>query len=212
MVEASKETVKNASASSNASGYLGDAGKPLPLHPIVASQIAAFTAATAIGFGLATQMTGFMLGGMRDAVRNSTRESDDAPSVSESISVSDDKVSAPVEVKQEAAVAEVSAKVAKPAPRRTAAPKAAAKKPAIEKAVVDPVARAKPKTRASNLKRISGLGPKVEELLHKAGVKTFADIAAWNEADIARFDRELGLDGRIVRDDWIGQARKLSGN
>lgn len=210
MVEASKETVKNASASPKASGYLGDAGKPLPLHPMVASQIAAFTAATAIGFGLATQITGLMLGGMRDAVRNSAPAGDDAPSVLEKGSVSDDKASGPVASKQ--VVTDAPVKVAKPASRRTATPKVNDKKPIIDVAAAESVVKAKPKTRASNLKRISGLGPKVEELLHKAGVKTFADIAAWSEADIARFDRELGLDGRILRDDWIGQARKLMGN
>lgn len=210
MVEASKETVKNASASPKASGYLGETGKPLPLHPMVASQIAAFTAATAIGFGLATQITGLMLGGMRDAVRNAAPTGDDAPVVSEKASVADDKVPAPVSAKKD--VADAPVKVAKPATKRTAAQKVIAKKPVIEAVAAEPAVKAKLKTRASNLKRISGLGPKVEELLHKAGVKTFADIAAWSEADIARFDRELGLDGRIVRDDWIGQARKLLGN
>jgi len=115
-------------------------------------------------------------------------------------------------MQQEHTVAEVSVKAVKPAPRRTAAPKVEVKKPAVEAVAAEPAAKAKPRAKTSNLKRISGLGPKVEELLHKAGVKTFADIAAWSESDIARFDRELGLEGRILRDDWIGQARKLMGN
>ncbi|MBW6420384.1 5' DNA nuclease [Rhizobium sp. XQZ8] len=59
-----------------------------------------------------------------------------------------------------------------------------------------------------DLKGISGIGPKLEGLLKEKGV-TVAKIAAWTNKDIARFDKELGFEGRIVRDDWVGQAKAL---
>ncbi len=63
-----------------------------------------------------------------------------------------------------------------------------------------------------DLKAISGIGPKLEQLLNKAGIHTFAQIAEWAAEDIAGFDRKFALMGRIERDDWIGQARKLMAN
>lgn len=62
-----------------------------------------------------------------------------------------------------------------------------------------------------DLKRISGIGPKVEQVLNGMGVTRFADIAAWTADDIAKFDTELGFSGRIERDDWVGQAKALAG-
>ena len=40
---------------------------------------------------------------------------------------------------------------------------------------------------------------------------SFAQIAAWSEADIDRIDDQLGrFKGRIRRDNWIEQARLLT--
>ncbi len=63
--------------------------------------------------------------------------------------------------------------------------------------------------KADDLKRISGVGPKLEQVLNGRGIKRFADIAAWSDADIERIDGELGFEGRIRRDDWVGQAKAL---
>lgn len=60
-----------------------------------------------------------------------------------------------------------------------------------------------------DLKRISGIGPKLAEVLASRGLTTFAALAEMNEATLAELDVELGLEGRILRDDWSGQARKL---
>ncbi len=210
MVEASKETGRSASATPTSFDYLGDAGKSLPLHPVVASQIAAFTAATAIGFGLATQMTGLMLAGMRDATRQSNPVGGEKAEPSLRAQSEDTVVQQVREQQKNEKQSEVvTAQQAKPAQRRSATPKKG-----VETASVVAASKiSKPRSRAksNDLKRISGLGPKVEELLRKSGVNTFADIAAWTEADVARFDRELGLEGRILRDDWIGQAQMLKG-
>jgi len=60
-----------------------------------------------------------------------------------------------------------------------------------------------------DLKRISGIGPKLEQVLNGRGIFRFADMAALSKAEVERLDSELGLGGRVVRDDWIGQAKAL---
>lgn len=61
-----------------------------------------------------------------------------------------------------------------------------------------------------DLKAISGIGPKLEKILYGLGLRTYAQIAALDKAQIARLDRQLGFAGRIGRDDWIGQATALA--
>jgi len=64
---------------------------------------------------------------------------------------------------------------------------------------------------ADDLTRIKGLGPKIAALLGEHGVTTFAQIAAWDDAEIARIDALLGrFAGRITRDQWVDQARLLA--
>ncbi len=60
---------------------------------------------------------------------------------------------------------------------------------------------------ADDLKRISGVGPKLEAKLHELGVFSFEQIAAWTTDDVARMDEQLKFHGRIERDDWIAQAK-----
>ncbi|MBI1404104.1 MAG: hypothetical protein GC147_12950 [Porphyrobacter sp.] len=62
-----------------------------------------------------------------------------------------------------------------------------------------------------DLTRIKGIGPKLVALLGELGVTSFAQIAAWSDADIQRIDGQLGrFSGRIQRDQWIAQARLLA--
>jgi large subunit ribosomal protein L21 len=61
-----------------------------------------------------------------------------------------------------------------------------------------------------DLKKISGVGPKLEGLLHQNGVFHFDQIAAWTEAEIAYMDDQLSFKGRIARDNWIEQAATLA--
>lgn len=62
-----------------------------------------------------------------------------------------------------------------------------------------------------DLKRIKGIGPKLVSILAEQGVTSFAQIAAWSEADIARVDAGLGrFRGRITRDKWVDQAKLLA--
>ncbi len=61
-----------------------------------------------------------------------------------------------------------------------------------------------------DLTHISGIGPVNEKRLHDLGVFHFAQIAAWTEAEIAWVDEHLSFHGRVGREDWVGQARKLA--
>ncbi len=61
-----------------------------------------------------------------------------------------------------------------------------------------------------NLRLISGVGPKLEDLLNKNGVYYFWQVAEWNDRDIDIIDERLdAFKGRIGRDDWVSQARRL---
>jgi predicted flap endonuclease-1-like 5' DNA nuclease len=107
--------------------------------------------------------------------------------------------------------------VAKAAPASTPAPEpatepASAPEPAP---VAAPVAEA-PATAAApagtdDLSRIKGVGPKLVTLLAELGVTSFAQIAAWSDADVTQIDEQLGrFKGRITRDQWIAQAKLLA--
>lgn len=75
----------------------------------------------------------------------------------------------------------------------------------------DPLPGAAPLEGGDDLTRIKGLGPKLAVRLGELGVTRFAQIAAWDEAEIARIDGQLGrFAGRIAADDWVGQARHLA--
>lgn len=64
---------------------------------------------------------------------------------------------------------------------------------------------------ADDLTRIKGLGPKLAALLGEFGVTSFTQIAAWTPEEIERIDAKLGrFSGRIVRDQWVEQAKLLA--
>ncbi len=88
------------------------------------------------------------------------------------------------------------------APAKKAAPKKAAPKKAAAKTVAA--------EGADDLKKLSGVGPALEKKLLEAGVTTFAQIAAWGEAEIAEFDEKLSFKGRIEREGWVAQAAELA--
>ena len=61
-----------------------------------------------------------------------------------------------------------------------------------------------------DLKLISGVGPKIEGILHQLGIFTFAQVAGWKKAEREWVDGYLNFKGRIERDDWIKQAKALA--
>ncbi|WP_417588328.1 hypothetical protein [Pararhodobacter oceanensis] len=63
---------------------------------------------------------------------------------------------------------------------------------------------------ADDLKRIKGVGPKLEGLLNRLGFWHFDQIATWTDTEIAWVDENLAsFKGRVTRDDWVTQARAL---
>jgi len=93
-------------------------------------------------------------------------------------------------------------------PAAKAAPKAAAK--AAPKAAAKAEAAPAAAAGADDLKKLSGVGPALEKKLNAAGVTSFAQIAAWGEAEIAEFDEKLSFKGRIEREGWVEQAKTLA--
>ena len=65
---------------------------------------------------------------------------------------------------------------------------------------------------ADDLKQISGIGAGLEKKLKEHGVSTFRQIAQLSDDDIEELEgRIIRFSGRIKRDNWVEQARKLMG-
>jgi len=63
---------------------------------------------------------------------------------------------------------------------------------------------------ADDLKRIKGIGPQMEKLCNSLGFYHFDQLASWTEEEVAWVDQNLeGFQGRVVRDQWVDQARAL---
>ncbi|WP_029063400.1 NADH-quinone oxidoreductase subunit E [Labrenzia sp. DG1229] len=115
-------------------------------------------------------------------------------------------------------------KAAAPAPKKeqpktssakkkaTAAPKpkeVAAETPAVEEQA--PETLDGPRSgKADDLKKLKGVGPKLEATLHELGFYHFDQVANWGPAEVAWVDSRLKFKGRIERDGWIEQARTLA--
>jgi large subunit ribosomal protein L21 len=101
-----------------------------------------------------------------------------------------------------------------------AASSAPAKKPAKAKAEKAPAPAAKKAAKpakaeaapaaADDLKKLSGVGPALEKKLNAAGITSYAQIAAWTDADVAAIDEQLSFKGKIEREGWIDQAKELA--
>ena len=61
-----------------------------------------------------------------------------------------------------------------------------------------------------DLKLISGVGPKIEGILHSLGIYTYAQVASWKKAEREWVDGYLKFKGRIEREDWVKQAKALA--
>ncbi|VAV97128.1 NADH-ubiquinone oxidoreductase chain E [hydrothermal vent metagenome] len=98
--------------------------------------------------------------------------------------------------------------------------KKSAKKPATKvstsKATSAPADKHKPqglkaarKGGPDDLKLISGVGPKIEGILHGLGFFHFDQIAKWKKKEREWVDGYLRFKGRIDRDEWVKQAKAL---
>ena len=62
-----------------------------------------------------------------------------------------------------------------------------------------------------DLKVIKGIGPKFEGDLNSKGIYYYRQIGAWKAADIKMVEGVIdSIPGRIARDEWVKQAKKLS--
>lgn len=171
--------------------------RALPVPSVMVNPAAAMAAATAIGFGFSTQMAGAFFGALQGAL----------DATSKLASVLDE--TPPDEGKPQV---EVRPEMVRPAPARKVADKVKlsvvpAKQPnATPEVVAKPASRAR---KADDLKQISGVGPKIEQVLNAKGIRSFAMVAGWSDEDAAHIDAELGFDGRIARDGWVAQAKAL---
>jgi len=92
-------------------------------------------------------------------------------------------------------------KAATPRAGKAAAPAKAPAAPAVEPAAVT----------GDDLTRITGIGKVFATKLNEHGITAISQIAAWTDADVERVDQELGLKGRITRENWVEQAKALAG-
>ena len=88
--------------------------------------------------------------------------------------------------------------------KRGSAPKAAPRK-APEPAPAPDGAK------ADDLTVIKGIGKVIEKKLHEMGITSFRQIAAMTPEDAHRVNEAIEFPGRVERENWIEQARTLSG-
>ncbi len=112
---------------------------------------------------------------------------------------------------KDAKTAPAKAKTAKAKPKAATTKAASAAKSAV--AAVEKAPKTLKAARdggADDLKKISGVGPKLEGVLNELGFWHFDQIAAWTEDEIAWVDSRLKFKGRIARDNWMAQAADLA--
>jgi len=192
---------------------------------MLAHPLAGMAAMSAIGFGVASQALGMWTGaaaGMAEASERLLRALDESAAQpakkaaaanvrARAQSVMEQAQSFAREVGEaadEAPAAPVGSRVrrAQAAPKRSPAVAAPADGSAQMRR---PAAVAKPAA-PDDLKAISGIGPKLEQVLNGLGIWTYAQVSGWSAEEAAWVDDYLGLGGRIGRDGWIGQADALA--
>jgi predicted flap endonuclease-1-like 5' DNA nuclease len=128
---------------------------------------------------------------------------------------------APAETKPAAAKAPAETKRAAakaPAETKRAAAKAPAEtKPAVAKTPEEAKVAPKPAPKVSgtpdDLTAIDGIGPALAKKLNAAGISSYAQLATLTDDDIEDLEKNvIRFSGRIRREDWVGQAKKLSQN
>jgi NADH-quinone oxidoreductase subunit E len=190
----------------------------VPLHPLMQQQAAAMAAATAIGLSVTSHIAGVMFGamqGMTGTAQKAATATEETPvaEAAEPVASAAEAADVAPTIKTETPVkAPVKSKPVKSEPVKSepvksepvGAASVKADKPQRQKAAARIV-----ETQADDLKKISGIGPKLEQVLNGMGVRRYADVASWSDKDLKRFDEQLGFGGRIARDGWVEQAKTL---
>ncbi|MGB3502375.1 MAG: NADH-ubiquinone dehydrogenase [Mesorhizobium sp.] len=185
-----------------------DVTAELLAHPLALPAIAA-----TIGMGMATQVLGFWMGAMSGSLQAGRRAMGDHTPIGGTAA---DTSSLP---KVAAASAQKSRQAVKSMVETAQSKAAAAKRlqgetnvvPLRKPKSVDGAKAAEPpkvaeRPEKDDLKLINGVGPKLEQMLNKLGVTSFAQVASWTGADIERIEKHFGFPGRIERDGWVAQA------
>ena len=63
---------------------------------------------------------------------------------------------------------------------------------------------------ADDLTLIWGVGEVYQTQLHEHGVYYFRQIADWTQHNVDQFNALLSFKGRIEREEWVGQAKRLA--
>lgn len=142
------------------------------------------------------------------AMNSSPNRAGQAPTVSSTAAAPAAAAAAPAAAPEPAAEPE-------PAPEPAPEPEPA---PAPEPEAAEEVSQEKPKTldapeggQADDLKKIKGVGPKMEEMLNRMGFYHFHQVASWGASEVAWVDDNLeGFKGRVSRDNWVEQAKLLA--
>ncbi len=156
-----------------------------PVHPFVAHPAAMMTAATVVGLGVSSQMAGMWLGFMKG--------------------VSEASDAARGEHEQDFAEAVTTEGQSSPAEKAEPPKSSARVRVVVDNDTDQVVSPAQP----DDLKLLPGVGPKLASVLASKGFASFKSIASMSATDEAKLDGELGLDGRILADDWRGAAARL---
>jgi predicted flap endonuclease-1-like 5' DNA nuclease len=68
-----------------------------------------------------------------------------------------------------------------------------------------------PADKPDDLTAIAGLGTAMAKKLRQEGIVSYAQLAALSQGEIARLEKDvIKSSGRLKRDDWMGQARRLA--
>lgn len=102
----------------------------------------------------------------------------------------------------EPALKEVPAAPAQPEPAPVQAQATPAPSPAPEASLA-------PQASNDDISLIDGIGPTYQKKLEAAGITSFAQIAALDEAMINDLNEKLDLKGKIVSGEWVEQAKEL---
>jgi len=65
------------------------------------------------------------------------------------------------------------------------------------------------KVKIDDLTVINGVGPAMAKKLNEQGITAFTHLADLRKADAVKLDEKIGARGRLVRDEWVKQAKQL---
>jgi len=98
----------------------------------------------------------------------------------------------------------------RPRPEADPTPRPVAARAGQEVAVVTPPVPEAPVPKPDNLKRIKGIGPKIEKLLKENGITTFAQLAQIEVSRLQALLDEAGWDNIADPGTWPEQARQFA--